>query len=184
MWVPMYMCESAYWVPTGSRGSVSVSVPTGGRGSGYPECVRVSATGGRGRAMGGYMIWRSYSGLCESSKYSAVLSIIPAVSLSVHMCKVCLTMVAVKNRCTETLEHGTWVCCPRYGRREVWAPFPAVCQSKVALSLQRWVHSLKWSLEMVPAICHKIWFLSQKSYESVLYHYVSLIYFELTRLAY
>lgn len=121
----MYMCESAYECPQAAEAvgaqSVSVSVPTDGRG----------------RAMGGYMIWRSVSGPCESSKYSVVLSIIPAVSLSMHMCKVCLMMMAVKNRCTETLEHGTRVCCPRYGRREVWGPFPAICQSRVALSLQR-----------------------------------------------
>lgn len=31
----------------------------------------------------------------------------------------------------------------RIGRREVWAPFPAVSQSKFALSLQRWAHNLK-----------------------------------------
>lgn len=53
----MYMCESVCESPQAAEAvgaqSVSLSVPTDGRG----------------RAMDGYMIWRSVSGPCESSKY-------------------------------------------------------------------------------------------------------------------
>lgn len=87
MWVPVYLCESACECPQTSE----------------VELWAVTWYGNQSHAP------------CESSKCSQVLNIIPALKLSVYMCKVCLTMVVVKNKWTKTLEHGTWDCCPRYG---------------------------------------------------------------------